>query len=221
MYMHPSHTSGPVPVDECGVTDVKPKAMLAQTSLSQAAFAVQFQDSARMLWCIAASVLGRRSQVEDVLQEAAVIALNKLDQFDPDTNFKAWMGQIVRFVALNHARKTVRVKANPVDQENMREHAEFASVGQPAEAVTSTGELIGDQASFDDRVLASLNELEATARSCLLLRIIMEKSYHEISLALDIPEGTAMSHVHRARRTMRRLLSESNETPHDQELGDD
>jgi len=68
-----------------------------------------------------------------------------------------------------------------------------------------------------DRVLEALVSLEETARACLLLRTVLDKSYREISLALDIPEGTAMSHVHRARKAMRRMLEES---PHDDETND-
>ena len=73
--------------------------------------------------------------------------------------------------------------------------------------ITGTGELAIDQKSFDDQVLAALHTLEDTARACLLLRTVEGMPYREISVALDIPEGTAMSHVHRSRQSMRRILS--------------
>src|SRR5262249_54943115 len=73
--------------------------------LSRDDFVVRLQASRRTLWCIAAAVLGGRSHADDVLQEAAVVALSKLDQFNPATSFTAWMGQIVRFVALNESRR--------------------------------------------------------------------------------------------------------------------
>src|ERR1043165_6452239 len=60
--------------------------------MTPAAFATQFQGSWRALWCIAAAVVGDRAQADDVLQEAAVVALGKLGQFDPASNFSAWMG---------------------------------------------------------------------------------------------------------------------------------
>jgi RNA polymerase sigma-70 factor (ECF subfamily) len=133
-----------------------------------------------------------------------MIAMGKLVQFDADTTFTAWMGQIVRNVALNHARH-VRRRAPSVDP-----HALEAHVGDDlhhqAAPVSGGGTLVTEQEVFDDRVVAALNNLDETARACLLLRTVMDMPYREISLALDIPEGTAMSHVHRARRQLRDTL---------------
>ena len=85
------------------------------SQLSPEGFAGQFTACSRTLWCVAAAILGRPGLAEDVLQEAAVIALRKLDQFDPDTSFPAWMTQIVRYVALNHARSRSRHDTVAVD----------------------------------------------------------------------------------------------------------
>ena len=71
-------------------------------------FAVQFQGSSRVLWLVAVSVSGSRSLADDVLQESAIVALKKLDQYRPGTNFTGWMSSVVRFVALNQARKERR-----------------------------------------------------------------------------------------------------------------
>src|SRR5688572_23487851 len=76
--------------------------------LGPAEFSERLQSASRTLWLIAAAVLGRRSDADDVLQEAAVIGLRKLSDFDPATNFAAWMGGIVRNVARNQARKNIR-----------------------------------------------------------------------------------------------------------------
>lgn len=148
-----------------------------------------------------------------------MIALAKLDQFDSSTNFTAWMGQIVRFVALNHARKTNRSASTPLDPSVMEECTKYDPSEPMGASITSQGEVLADQASFDDHVLGALNTLDATARSCLLLRVVMGMSYREISLALTIPEGTAMSHVHRARRELRTLMSDHNDS-HDDPVTD-
>jgi RNA polymerase sigma-70 factor (ECF subfamily) len=60
-------------------------------------------------------VLGDRHLAEDAVQEAAVIGLRKIKSFEPGTNFSAWMGQIVRHVALNHRRKYNRRRALSLD----------------------------------------------------------------------------------------------------------
>ncbi len=76
--------------------------------------------------------------------------------------------------------------------------------------LTGKGSLPADQTSFDDEVLAALDNLEATARACLLLRVVLDMPYAEISRILDLPAGTAMSHVHRARRVLSDHLGPSN-----------
>ncbi len=59
---------------------------------------------------------------------------------------------------------------------------------------------------FDDDLAAALRSLDEMPRCCLLLRVVMDLPYKDIAQVLDIPEGTAMSHVHRARRQVRERL---------------
>ena len=142
-----------------------------------------------------------------------MVALGKLEQFDPASNFVAWMGQIVRFVGLNHARRRNRWIASSVDPRSL-EMAAASHVDHSTSPLTGRGDLDPLDDSFDDRLLAALQSLDETARSCLLLRTLMDMPYREISLILSIPEGTAMSHVHRARNHLRESLTEMVATPH-------
>lgn len=172
--------------------------------LQREAFGERFLAARRKLWWVAVSVLGRREQVDDVLQEAALVALRKLDEFDPATSFEAWMAQIVRFIALNDARKRVRrstQQSGPGDEPVTNDrHAQSP--------VRADGSVVPDQQAFDDSMLNALQSIPETARACLLLRAVEGLSYKEISDLLGVPEGTAMSHVHRARAAMRRSLEE-------------
>lgn len=171
-------------------------------SLTPAVFADSFRHCTPALWCIAAAVLGERTHAEDVLQEAAMTGLSKLGAFVPNSNFAAWMGQIVRFTALNHRRKLQR-----------RAQSETASaapdLGIPAPAPSSG-------ADFDARTTAALGTLTEIARACLLLKTVLELDYAEIAQTLEIPAGTAMSHVHRARAHMRALLVDDVPTKQEQ-----
>lgn len=165
-------------------------------------FAQSFEQSFRSLWVIAFAITHDRAGAEDIVQEAAVVALGKLADFRPDTSFTAWMSQIVRFVALNRSRKDRR--ARPTDHEQLDAHR--ARVEETVAALSKSGQLRALEDHFDDDVVRGLKELAPIARACLLLRTIEELEYTEIARLLEIPEGTAMSHVHRARAQMRRAL---------------
>ncbi len=180
-------------------------------SLSPAEFAERFEAAAGILGTLAAGVLADRSRAEDVLQEACVIALQKLQQFRTETSFTAWMGRIVRFVALNHLRSQIRRRVVG-DENEFAEHFASPKVRELELPVGEGGQLTGDQGHFDDELVQAMGELRPTARACLLLKVVSELEYAQIGRVLGIPEGTAMSHVHRARRALRERLERDSGT---------
>lgn len=161
-------------------------------------FAARYQESWRALWCVAVAVLNDRSLAEDALQESAIIGLSKRGEFVPGTAFVPWMSAIVRYVALNQARKVSRRRSASVDPAVM----DRAGGSAPMRNDASRDEM------FDDRVSAALESLPEVARQCLLMRTLFSAPYSEIAARFGIPEGTAMSHVHRARRSMRERLGQ-------------
>lgn len=177
-------------------------------ALTPEAFARLFQEHRGVLWCAAAGVLGDRTLAQDVVQQAAVVGLERLDMFRPETSFVAWMVQIVRNLALNESRKRTRRATTPTDGAVL--DATVSTVrAEPAtsSAIDSRGQPIaGGGETFDDDLMLALNTLDETARGCLLMRVILDLPYRQIALALDIPEGTAASHVHRARAALRDAL---------------
>jgi RNA polymerase sigma-70 factor (ECF subfamily) len=173
--------------------------------LSRDEFARSFHEHSRLFWCVAVGVLGDRSRASDVVQDAAVVGLARLSQFQPGTSFQAWMAQIVRFVALNEARK-MRPASTPDETLNTA-HGRAPLADHTTPAINRfTGGLEPGQEAFDDDVSHALQGLDDTARACLLMKTVLDLPYARISEVLGIPEGTAMSHVHRARAAMRATL---------------
>ena len=182
--------------------DAKREADLAAAE----AFAVRFQAAYRRLMLVAAGISGSRDAAEDVVQEAALIAYTKLEQFD-GVNFAAWTAEIVRRCALGVRRKTRTRRTYATDPTILGELNGLASAADERRPMSPvTGELLADQLAFDDRVLAALQDLSAEARCCLLLRTVEQLSYAEIAALMQMPEGTAMSHVHRSKHALRRRL---------------
>lgn len=179
-------------------------------ALTAAGFTKHLQESWRALWCVAAGAARDRDRAEDVLQEAALIGWTKRADFQPGTNFKAWMARIVKHVASNERRRVGRRKTSAADpaslDESMGRGVARSATGEP---IRMDGGPQGENADemFDDEVLAALEFIEETARTCLLLRVVQDMPYKEIAQTLEIPEGTAMSHVHRARKALAERLS--------------
>ena len=173
-------------------------------------FAVEYERAYRVLWTVAAGVLGGPTGAEDLVQEAACLALAKQDQFAPGTNFAAWMAQMVRFVGLNQLRKDSRTRTARLDQTDVAGHLPrrpgLGISGEPGLALSRLGEMPPDQRSFDDDLMHALSGLTDVARACLLLRTLEGLDYAAIGQILELPEGTAMSHVHRSRLRLREQL---------------
>jgi len=183
-------------------------------TMSRAAFERAFSTHYSTLCLVASAIVGR-SSAEDAVQDAALVALDRLDRFTPGTDFRAWMSAIVRGVAKNHRRSSVR---------RVRRHAALADRGDPerrsaAERAENpaAARVPGDASAvdvklsgeFDVRVRNAVDELEPLQRACLLLKTVSEHSYAQISVMLAIPEGTARSHVLRARRRLMSSLSDA------------
>ncbi len=177
----------------------------ASSPASQDDFAGLFAKHQRALWLIAVSMVRDHALAEDIVQEAAITAYRKFDHFEPGSNFGAWMGQIVRNIALNQARKRRNRREAGVDPGDLQRPA--APEQPPTLAASQAGRVPEHQGWFDDVLLRALEALAEIPRACLLLRTIEGLSYAEIAGLLEIPEGTAMSHVHRSRSTLRQQLA--------------
>lgn len=173
-------------------------------------FGTQFRAVFRTLWLVAVSIVRDRSLADDVVQDAAIIAYRKFDEFQPGSNFAAWMSQTVRYVALNESRRgrrrattSLEMGDAPGANEGELSHLAFAS------AKTAT-EVPDRETAFGEHggpLQQAMNLLSPVARACLLLRTVDGLEYSSISELLGIPEGTAMSHVHRARKMLRDQLA--------------
>jgi RNA polymerase sigma factor (sigma-70 family) len=82
---------------------------------------------------------------------------------------------------------------------------------------TEDGRLVAHQAAFDDEIRHALVNLGDAARACLLLRVVQQLSYDEIAELLQIPSGTVMSHVHRAKQSIRAHLKSQSKRPINQQ----
>jgi RNA polymerase sigma-70 factor (ECF subfamily) len=147
----------------------------------------------------------QQDQAGDVLQEAVMTAWRQFDRFEPGTNFKAWMFKILLNTLYRLNRKSHRAKAASID-------AGAIDAGGYVEKEEAWASILVDpervRQALDDRIVNALESLGDVERYCFLLRLLEDFSYREISEQLEIPLGTVMSHVYRARMKLRERLTE-------------
>ena len=140
---------------------------------------------------------GNRADAEDLVQETYAKALKGFGSFSAGTNFRAWIFRILRNTFFTSrsgiaASRTVFLEDHP--------HALDTTDTSP----TPEDHLIrlDNQAALR----RALEQLEAPLREALLLCDVEEVKYKDIAVILDIPIGTVMSRISRARRALRQLL---------------
>jgi len=156
--------------------------------------------------CIAAGVIGRMSDAEDIVQQAYSIAIEKNQAFETKDQFLGWLAGIVKHCGLNFRRKRQRRKTNPVDPSEMQNQTSDNATTETASEF-DPHDIDSMRDSFDDEVMQALQNISVDARTCMLLKSVGNMSYKEIAALMNIPEGTAMSMVHRARISLRKDLA--------------
>jgi RNA polymerase sigma-70 factor (ECF subfamily) len=140
-----------------------------------------------------------RQEAEDLVQETYVKALKGFRSFQPGTNFRAWIYQILRNTFLTSRTGLKSTATVPLEPENGNENLP---------ASNDTPETILLQRSDQQLVQKALTRLPVPYREVLLLCEFEEMSYQEISATLAIPMGTVMSRLSRARRALRDTVQE-------------
>lgn len=141
----------------------------------------------------------------DIVQHAVTVAWGDIGSFRRGTNFRAWIFKIMVHAIHHHNKRHRRDRAvadvaelELPDVSLAREEA-WQSVLEEPERVFQ---------SLDQRLVHALDALGADERQCLLLRLLERFSYREISEMQQLPLGTVMSHVHRARLKLRERLAD-------------
>lgn len=156
-----------------------------------------------VLYRVAMSLTRNPHDAEDLVQETLVRAHAALDRFD-GRHPRAWLLTILRNTHINsmRRRRPDLLRDPDADLDDLTAH----SASSARAAIESDPAEVLDAAGFDAAVEAALDELPDTFRSVVGLVDIGGMSYQEAASALDVPVGTVMSRLHRARKRMLRSL---------------
>ena len=144
---------------------------------------------------------GSATDAEDIVQEASLRAFRSIAGFGGG-NARAWVLAIVRNTAMTwlarNRRPTVVLSADL--EQSGGSDAPIAAADNANSAETPETLLIAK--SDADGVRRRVAALPPAFREVLVLREIHELSYQEIAAIVEVPVGTVMSRLARARRAM-------------------
>ncbi|UDL96768.1 RNA polymerase sigma factor [Lichenihabitans sp. PAMC28606] len=153
------------------------------------------RDHLARLWRYGLVLSGRRDVAEDLVQSTCARALERADQFQPDTHLDRWLFSILHSIWLNEVRsRQIRQGAGFVDAETS---LSFDGAGQIEAGIMAA------------QVLREVQGLPEAQRSAVFLVYVEGLSYREAADVLVVPIGTIMSRLAAARQTLGRRTGQS------------
>ena len=140
---------------------------------------------------------------EDLVQEAYLRAFKFFGSFRGGDG-KAWVLAIVRNACFSWLKQRVNEEQHaPFDEEIHSPDIHQSAEGQTASA---NPEMSAARSSTVERVHEALERLPAEYREAVVLRELEGLSYKEIATIAQVPIGTVMSRLARARTQLRKQL---------------
>lgn len=161
-------------------------AVRAAQAGSESAFEALYRRYARVVHCILLSRLPA-SEVEDLVQEVFLTALNKLKSLREPAAFPGWIASIARNRATDHLRSMA-----PEEEIDDRIPARGADASDRAEA---------------RRALAAIQSLPDAYRETLLLRLVEGLTGPEIAERTGLAHGSVRVNLHRGMQMLREVLN--------------
>lgn len=149
----------------------------------------------RGAYAVALARTGDGVDAEDVLQDAFILALERIEECRDPARFSAWLHQIVRNRASNYHRDERLRRGAPLTLAD-------GVAGGPHPAQDA------ELSELRRRLEAAAGELTDAQREVLLMHDLLGYKHREIADRLELPEGTVRSHLFHARRAMRARLGE-------------
>lgn len=143
------------------------------------------------LWRFALRLAGDKHDAEDLVQRACVRALERQEQFQAGSSALSWMFSILHSVWLNEVRAR-----------RIRNSATMRWTEDLTEIVVDETAVNPEMDALHRQVIGAVEQLPDAQRTVMLLVAVEGMSYREVAEALEIPIGTVMSRLARARLTI-------------------
>ena len=173
----------------------------------RAAAQVLFSRYQPRLFGLAYRLLRNREDALEAVQQAMTKALANIEKYDPDRRFGPWMYRIARNQCVDRYRR--RKPEDEIDDRVFAARDFDAGGGRHLRSAESTLQQKQLNAGLD----TALSGLGEKYREIIDLYHYQHLSYREIAERLDLPDGTVMNRLFRARRKLQSAMQELGVTP--------
>jgi RNA polymerase sigma-70 factor (ECF subfamily) len=188
--------AAPIQIDLDSVTEAR---LVAQALAgSEAAYEQIVRRHQRAVLTLLVRITGDAALAEDLAQDAFVKAFRNLHTFDPARRLSSWLLRIAHNTAIDALRRQ-RLRTVPIDT--------AAADDQPLDPAAPELPDPLERRALADALQSAMHRLSPDQRTAVSLRYDEGLSFAEIGHVLGMPEPTARSHVHRARKTLAAALS--------------
>ncbi len=186
------------PPTELTIPSLDPVAAAAPKDF--AAIAQQYGD---FVYNVALRMTGDSHEAQDAAQDAFISAYRAFGRFRGESAISTWLYRITVNAVLMRRRKRKQERATPsvpLEGQVIRDPS-----GGPEKAAINS--------ELKDAIQLALNQLPPDQRMAVILRDVQGLSGEEAAAALNIPNSTLKTRLHRARLRLRDLLARYVETP--------
>ena len=151
----------------------------------------------KRLWAHCYRMTGRRSEADDLSQEAIARAIERTGDLRDDAGAEGWLFRIATTVCLDHLRRERRTRGLT----ELVDPVAFDDLPSPAVGPEATA-LLRDDVRL--AVVAALQHLAPKQRAVLLLHDVCGLPLDEVGGAIDTNANAAKATLHRARAALHR-----------------
>lgn len=156
------------------------------------------------LYSTALRMTHNQNDAEDLVQETMYKAFRAFDQYQRNTNFRAWAFRILVNTYITAYRKAVR-QPTKISYDDLEEFYLYKKLDETVSLQENSKEDFLEN-FFEDDVKNALENLPYQFRLVVLLCDVEGFSYNEIANIIDAPLGTVMSRLYRGRKLLQRYL---------------
>jgi RNA polymerase sigma-70 factor (ECF subfamily) len=175
------------------------------------AFSRLVEQNKRAVYGLCLRLLCDTEEASDAAQEAFARAYAAMGSFDPSLPFSPWILRIARNHCLDELRRRLPARQKlELDAEPDGDGPDHREIADPA---SPRGDEALERAELRNTLEATVAGLPPNYREAIQLFHVEHLSYKEMAAAMDVPIGTIMTWLHRARARLKEALADKEVAP--------